>query len=141
VVKHDYKTKSRRKYIGSSIENDNVDYPRKNQSSVMLWNCSHYANRQLTPEVVESKGATFMHRFQWLEDKYIGDLMPTWNHLVGEDPPGPANLYHYTLGEPSIKHYADDFASWHFHRTILNTLESAGEDPVGIISRAKERVG
>lgn len=141
VVKHDYVTKSRRKYIGSNIENDNVDYPRKNWSSVMLWNCSHYANRQLTPEAVANKGAVFLHRFQWLDDKYIGELMPTWNHLVGENPPGPANLYHQTLGVPFIKHYADDFASWHAHRTLVNMLECAGEDPVDLVLRSTQRAG
>ncbi len=30
VVKHNYKTVSPRKYIGTPIENDNVDYDRKN---------------------------------------------------------------------------------------------------------------
>jgi hypothetical protein len=33
VVKHDYKTKHRRKYIGTPLEADNADYPRKNWSS------------------------------------------------------------------------------------------------------------
>ena len=33
VVKHDYKTCSKRKYIGSPIENDNINYDRKNWSS------------------------------------------------------------------------------------------------------------
>ena len=45
VVKHDYKTKAREKYLG----NVNEDYPRKNWSSVILWNCGHPANRCLTP--------------------------------------------------------------------------------------------
>jgi lipopolysaccharide biosynthesis glycosyltransferase len=34
VVPHDYKTKHRRKYLG----NVNQDYPRKNWSSLILWN-------------------------------------------------------------------------------------------------------
>ena len=40
-VHHDYKTKLRKKYLGAR----NEDYPRKNWSSVMLWNCAHPANR------------------------------------------------------------------------------------------------
>ena len=38
VVKHSYKTKHPVKYLGAK----NEDYPKKNWSSVMLWNCSHW---------------------------------------------------------------------------------------------------
>src|SRR5215212_3157138 len=40
-VHHDYRTRMRRKYLGAK----NEDYPRKNWSSVVLWNCGHPANR------------------------------------------------------------------------------------------------
>src|SRR5258706_5058566 len=46
VVQHDYRTKHPVKYLGVK----NEDYPRKNWSSVMLWNCGYYPNRLLTPE-------------------------------------------------------------------------------------------
>ena len=36
-VHHDYKTKAGTKYLGAV----NADYPRKNWSSVVLWNCGH----------------------------------------------------------------------------------------------------
>ncbi len=49
VVKHDYKTKMPVKYLGSKNEN----YPRKNWSSVILWNCGSFPNRKLTPEFVQ----------------------------------------------------------------------------------------
>ena len=49
VVKHDYKTKANKKYLG----NKNEDYPRKNWSSVILWNCGHQENRVLTPEFIQ----------------------------------------------------------------------------------------
>src|SRR5688572_7905763 len=39
VVPHDYKTKHPRKYIGTPMEAVNVDYPGKNRSSLILWNC------------------------------------------------------------------------------------------------------
>ena len=45
VVKHNYKTKMKEKYLGSK----NEDYPRKNWSSVILWNCNSFPNRKLTP--------------------------------------------------------------------------------------------
>src|SRR5690606_36000298 len=39
VVKHDYRTKHPRKYVGTQMEADNRDYPCKNWSSVMVINC------------------------------------------------------------------------------------------------------
>jgi hypothetical protein len=141
VVKHDYKTRNRRKYIGTKIESDNIDYPRKNWSSVMLWNCGHYANRILMPDYVGSAGGEALHRFRWLQDKQIGELMQEWNLLVGEDAPGPAKLYHHTLGVPGIRHYADDSGSWKWHRVLLNSLQCAGEDATAMVKRAHERVG
>ena len=141
VVKHEYKTKHPRKYIGSTMESDNVDYPRKNWSSVMLWNCGHAANWILKPEYVASAPAKDLHRFAWLKDAQIGELPHWWNYLVGEDPPGAASLYHYTLGVPGIKHYADSPASWHWHLKLLNALQCAGEDPGEVVERAQTRIG
>ena len=54
LVKHDYKTKHPRKYIGSTLESPNVSYPRKNWSSVVLWNCAHPDNRVLDAEYIRS---------------------------------------------------------------------------------------
>ena len=48
VVKHDYQTKATQKYLG----NINEDYPRKNWSSVILWNCEHPKHKILTPDFV-----------------------------------------------------------------------------------------
>src|SRR6185312_12894549 len=72
VVQHDYKTRQPRKYLGTLMEADNLDYPRKNWSSVMLWNCNHMANRILTPEFVREAPGSFLHRFSWLKDEQIG---------------------------------------------------------------------
>jgi lipopolysaccharide biosynthesis glycosyltransferase len=141
VVKHDYKTKSARKYIGSRLENDNKDYPRKNWSSVMLWDCAHYGNRGLDESYLSGANTQEIHRFGWLKDESIGELPHDWNHLVGEDPPGPAHLFHYTLGIPGLKHYADDTASWNWHRTLLGSLECAGERASDIVKRAEECIG
>ena len=56
VVPHAYETAHPRKYIGTPLESINVDYPRKNQSSVMLWNCGHYAHRILTRQFHDRLG-------------------------------------------------------------------------------------
>jgi hypothetical protein len=141
VVKHDYKTKHPRKYVGSKIENANVDYPRKNWSSVVLWNCGHPANRLLNPEFVADATPAALHRFTWLSDSEIGELPTEWNNLVGEYPPGSAKLDHYTLGVPGLRYYADCHASWRWHKTLINALECAGENPVRMIERAEDRIG
>lgn len=59
VVKHDYQTVAKVKYLGNRNEN----YPRKNWSSVVLWNCAHPANQVLTPDFIQDKPGSFLHRF------------------------------------------------------------------------------
>ena len=97
VVKHDYKTKYPTKYLGSV----NEDYPRKNWSSVVLWNCAYFPNHGLRPEFVMKATGDYLHRFAWLKDEQIGDLPAGWNHLCMESDPDPvAAIYHYTVGTP-----------------------------------------
>ena len=105
VVKHDYKTKHKKKYIGTKMEAKNEDYPRKNWSSMILWNCEHPANRCLTPDYVDDHAGSELHRFSWLPDKLTGDLPGEWNVLVGEQDNPNAKIAHYTLGIPEFTHY------------------------------------
>lgn len=126
VVQHDYKTRHKRKYIGTPIENDNVDYPRKNWSSVMLWNCGHYANRILTPEFVRESSGQLLHRFEWLRDDQIGALPREWNCLVGEQGVADAKLLHYTLGIAGIPHYAECDAAEYWHDAKCNAMHIIG---------------
>lgn len=116
VVKHDYKTKQPVKYLGAP----NVDYPRKNWSSVILWNCYAAANQCLTPEYVMAQTGAHLHRFAWIPEDRIGSLPMEWNWLVGEyDRNEDAKLYHYTLGTPCFAAYracdhADEWwKEWH----------------------------
>jgi len=103
VVKHEYKTKKTVKYLG----NKNEDYPRKNWSSLVLWNCEHPANKILTPEFIQDKPGSFLHRFSWLDDSQIGELPIEWNWLAIEYPNNPAaKIIHYTLGTPCFKEYS-----------------------------------
>ncbi len=104
VVKHDYQTKANKKYLG----NRNEDYPRKNWSSVILWNCGHSANAVLSPELVEQQTGAYLHRFSWLDDQLIGDLPIVWNWLTTEyEDNHEASLLHYTLGTPCFAEYQD----------------------------------
>lgn len=141
VVKHDYQTKHKLKYIGSEMECPNVNYKRKNWSSLVLWNCAHPSNAILTQEYIVGASSTHLHRFEWLKEDEIGELPSDWNYLVGESAPASAALYHYTLGVPGIKHYADSYGSWHWHTALLAAMECAGSDPSVMVDRARHRMG
>lgn len=97
VVKHEYKTAYPKKYLGAP----NEDYPRKNWSSVILWNTGFARNRKLTPQFIGEQSGAYLHRFSWLDDDRIGELPAEWNHLCMEYPTRKdAKLYHYTVGTP-----------------------------------------
>ena len=118
VVKHDYQTCMPVKYLGAKNEN----YPRKNWSSVILWNCNSFPNRQLTPEFVQTSSGSFLHRFSWLDDDRIGDLPPEWNWLPDEYGPNlNAKLLHYTLGTPCFQEFADTPQGNEWHRERILT--------------------
>ena len=118
VVKHDYQTCMPVKYLGAKNEN----YPRKNWSSVILWNCNSFPNRQLTPEFVQTSSGSFLHRFSWLDDNRIGDLPPEWNWLPDEYGPNlNAKLLHYTLGTPCFQEFADTPQGNEWHRERILT--------------------
>lgn len=87
-------------------------YPRKNWSSLVLWNCSHEANRRLTLDMVNTLPGRDLHAFCWLQDDEIGALDPAWNFLVGHDrPTARVKAVHYTSGIPSMDGHEDvDFA-------------------------------
>ncbi len=109
VVKHDYVPKNSTKYLGTT----QYTYPRKNWSSVVLWDCSHPSNRHVTPEYVNTASSMDLHRFAWLQDDEIGELDVRWNWLVGEydNPPSDVKNVHWTVGGPYFLEYQDaDFA-------------------------------
>ena len=80
VVQHNYETKVTEKYWGNKNEN----YPRKNWSSLVLWNCEHEKHKILTPDFIQKQTGAFLHRFSWLEDKDIGNIDAKWNWLALE---------------------------------------------------------
>lgn len=126
VVKHNYKTTSSRKYVGTPMEDDNLDYPRKNWSSLVLWNCAHTSNLCLTRDYVETAGAEVLHRFQWLRNSEIGSLPLEWNMLVSEVECDNPKLVHYTLGCPGIKGLEDCNFSEEWYDKVLRVNKLTG---------------
>jgi len=109
VVKHTYQPRDDVKYL-NTIQ---YKYPRKNWSSVVLWNCEHLKNRLVTPEFVNTAEGMTLHRFAWLDDSEIGELDIRWNWLVGEydSPPVDVKNVHWTVGGPYFEEYRNsDFS-------------------------------
>lgn len=108
VVKHCYIPEGGTKMDGQP----NNIYPRKNWSSLMLFNCGHWANAQLTPAVVNTQTGRDLHGFAWLRDGEIGALPFEWNWL--ELTP---RAVHFTAGTPDMPGheaaaYADEYRSY-----------------------------
>lgn len=100
VVKHDYRPKPGNKFLNQKQE----PYPRKNWSSLMVFNGHRMAVRRLTPEYVNQASPMELHQMKWAVD--VGELSPDWNHLVGEyDPKKGVKIAHYTLGAPCFRKY------------------------------------
>lgn len=94
-VQHDYAPKPDPKFLGRY----QAVYPRKNWSSVMVFNGHRSPVRSLRPEYVNAANPSDLHQFAWAGS--IGALPPEWNHLVGEYDKNPnAKIVHYTLGGP-----------------------------------------
>lgn len=100
VVKHNYKPNEKVKMYGTK----QVNYSKKNWSSLVLYNCSHPAHNNLTIDDINLKSGRWLHNFKWLDDKLIGSIHPKWNWLEGYssskiDP----KIVHFTRGGPWFK--------------------------------------
>ena len=105
-AQHDYTPKQGVKMDGQV----QTVYPRKNWSSMMLINCAHPSNQQVTKEFVNDpeKDGKYLHRFSWLNNNEIGKISHEWNWLVGwykEVVDGLPKALHYTEGGPWFKDY------------------------------------
>jgi hypothetical protein len=105
VVKHRYEADPKALKMDGQVQ---TAYPRKNWSSVCLWNTAHPSTKALSWEMLNTWPGRDLHAFKWLKDEEIGELPPEWNHLVGEYPPNPgAKIVHHTLGIPDMPGYED----------------------------------
>lgn len=77
-------------------------YPRKNWSSLMVFNCKHPYVKRLTPEVVSESPPGYLHELDWAGTS-IGNLPRTYNYLVG---------YYKDIDYPKAIHYTDG-GPWH----------------------------
>ncbi len=90
------------------LDQQNVMYPRKNWSSLMLFNCAHPECANLTLDAVNTKSGQWLHRMMWATD--IGKIPHTYNWCEGscdycteaDQPMDEAKVYHYTRGGPWV---------------------------------------
>ena len=110
-VKHDYSPKDSIKMDGQIQSN----YPRKNWSSMMMFNCEHPSTKKLTVEAVNNETGAYLHRMQWANDSEIGNIPTDWNWLEGWNKKpkiGYPSAVHYTRGGPWFENWQDvDFAN------------------------------
>ena len=113
VVKHNYKPKSAIKMDGK----EQHVYPKKNWSSMMLFNCAHSSCMSLTPEVVNKQSGQYLHRFEWCSGTDIGEIGKEWNWLVNwyhEPDDGRPKAIHYTEGGPWFDNYKHCEYGWYY---------------------------
>jgi lipopolysaccharide biosynthesis glycosyltransferase len=93
-------------------------YPRKNWSSLVLWNCSHPSNKKITPDVVNTQSGQYLHRFSWLKDDEIGNIPLQWNWLVGwykEPSDGYPKALHFTEGGPWFDNFKNcEYSNYYY---------------------------
>jgi lipopolysaccharide biosynthesis glycosyltransferase len=113
VVQH-AQTPQEKKKMDGQIQ---TTYPRKNWSSVILWNCDHPAHERLTPWALRTWTGRRLHAFDWLDDEEIGALPLDWNFLVDVNTVEQIDgripkLLHYTLGGPWFDRPCSFAAEW-----------------------------
>lgn len=95
-VQHDYTPGHTMKMDGRA----QTVYPRKNWSSLMVFNCEHPSTQQLTIEAVNTESPAWLHRMLWAKDEEIGNIPYQYNYLVDNYHTDDAKVYHYTDGGP-----------------------------------------
>ena len=137
VVKHDYKTRFPRKYLGTEMEAANLDYPRKNWSSLILWNCGHLAHFNAR-EQLRSEAGSYLHRFAWLKDEEIGELPRDWNWLADEHGVNTgAKILHFTAGIPAIPMHRSAAHSQEWQSMHARSLETPAQRRIAEVASAR----
>lgn len=97
-VQHNHNGNEPSKMMGMA----QTQYARKNQSSVVLFDCDHPANQRLSLWDVNHRPGRDLHQFYWLNYDEIGFLDVRWNQLVGVThlPITTDGICHFTLGGP-----------------------------------------
>ncbi len=113
-VKHEYvECPNKTKMDGKKQE----WYPKKNWSSLMLFNSSHLHCKSITPQIVSKASPKYLHRMEWTEENLIGSIPLEYNFLVGYYSSKNPKALHFTDGGPWHKDtkdvsYGDEWLSY-----------------------------
>jgi lipopolysaccharide biosynthesis glycosyltransferase len=83
-----------------------ANYPKKNWSSMMVFNCEHPDCKNINPDSVATQTPAWLHRMMWTTDDQIGELPHTFNYLIG---------YYHDMSYTNlpIAIHATDAGFWH----------------------------
>jgi lipopolysaccharide biosynthesis glycosyltransferase len=95
-VKHEQKSLTITKFSGMPQN----DYPRKNWSSLMLFNCAHPSCKNLTIDIVNTESPKYLHRMEWCDSNQIGEIPYQYNYLLGYYFTNDPKAIHFTEGGP-----------------------------------------
>jgi lipopolysaccharide biosynthesis glycosyltransferase len=150
-AKHNYTPKEGIKMDGQA----QAVYPRKNWSSMILFNCAHPSNKKLNKNLVNNSkvDGKYLHRFSWLSDDEIGEVSHEWNWLVNwykEPEDGKPKFIHYTEGGPWFNNYYNcEYASEYYRverkylRSQISKLEESKRSiitPLSLDLPANDRI-
>ena len=97
----------------------NKSYPRKNWSSLIIYNCSKL--KHLTKAYLDSAQASELHELKWVEDNEIAEIPRSYNHLVGYyKKHNRIKAIHYTLGGPWFEEYKNGELSEEWYKVLEN---------------------
>ena len=116
VVKHEDMDIKQTKMDGIN----NKSYPRKNWSSLIIYNCSKL--KHLTKAYLDSSQASDLHELRWVDDDEIAEIPRSYNHLVGYyKKHNRIKALHYTLGGPWFDDYKNGELSeewWKVYKSL-----------------------
>lgn len=123
------------------------DQPTFEWASMILFNCAHPSNRVLTPEHIEDRTTTNLHKIGWLPKHEIGKIPLEWNVCVpysydGREPPANPKLVHFTQGVPHWWETQDQPYSGQWHKYAADACDATHSwwDLMGRSVHAESRV-
>lgn len=130
-VKHNYKKCMEPNNVKFDNKTVNEYYPKKNWSSLMVFNTSHPSCKKLSIENVNNKPPSWLHQMKWCKEEEICEIPNTFNYLVGyyhHYKFNEINCLHYTLGNPNFKKYRnEEFANEWFKFVTEDEIKELDE--------------
>ena len=75
-------------------------YPKKNWSSLMVFNNSHPSIKNLSQDNVNIRSPKWLHRMEWCKEEEVGEIDKEYNYLVSYYHDNKYKALHFTDGGP-----------------------------------------